>query len=89
LVQVASPEEISPQKVGDLELIDGETGARVPVTLTSRELASYRRGYAAFCGELKSFARRFGMSYVQAPTDMPFERMVFDVLQQGGIVGGR
>jgi hypothetical protein len=29
------------------------------------------------------------MSYVHAPTDVAFEKLIFDVLQQGGIVGGR
>ena len=89
LVQVAAPEEISPVKLGDLELIDVETGTKVPVTVTPRLLQGYRRTYEAFCEELKTFARRYQMSYVHAPTDVPFEKLIFDVLQQGGIVGGR
>jgi hypothetical protein len=89
LIQVAAPEEISPTKLGDLELIDSETGIKVPVTVTPRILESYRRTYTAFCEDLKGFARRFQMSYVHAPTDVAFEKLVFDVLQQGGIVGGR
>ena len=89
LVQIAAPEEISPARLGDLELIDVETGAKVPVTVTPRLLQSYRRTYEAFCEDLKGFARRFQMSYVHAPTDVPFEKLIFDVLQQGGIVGGR
>jgi len=89
LIQIAAPEEISPTKLGDLELVDSETGLKVPVTVTPRILETYRRTYLGFCEELKSFARRFQMSYVHAPTDVPFEKLVFDVLQQGGIVGGR
>lgn len=89
LVQIAAPEEMSPTKLGDLELIDSETGTKVPVTVTPRLLAAYRKGYAQFCEDLKSFARRYQMSWVHAPTDVPFEKLVFDVLQQGGIVGGR
>lgn len=89
LVQVAAPEEISPSRVGDLELVDVETGAKVPVTVTPRILQAYRRTYVAFCEDVRSFARRFQMSYVHAPTDVPFEKLIFDVLQQGGIVGGR
>ena len=89
LVQIAAPEEMSPTKLGDLELIDSETGAKVPVTVTPRLLAAYRKGYAQFCEDLKSFARRYQMSWAHAPTDVPFDKLVFDVLQQGGIVGGR
>ena len=89
LVQIAAPEEISPVRLGDLELIDSETGLKMPVTVTPRILESYRRTYTAFCEDLKGFARRFQMSYVHAPTDVPFEKLVFEVLQQGGIVGGR
>lgn len=89
LVQVAAPEEISPVRVGDLELIDVETGAKVPVTITPRILAAYRHTYQTFCEDVRTFARRFQMSYVHAPTDVPFEKLIFDVLQQGGIVGGR
>jgi uncharacterized protein (DUF58 family) len=89
LVQVAAPEEISPARLGDLELIDVETGTKVPVTVTPRLIQSYQRTYQAFCEELKTFARRYQMSYVHAPTDVLFEKLIFDVLQQGGIVGGR
>ena len=89
LVQLAAPEEIVPTRLGDLELIDTETGGKMPVTVTPRLLQSYQRTYAAFCDDLRTFARRFQMSYVHAPTDVPFEKLVFDVLQQGGIVGGR
>lgn len=89
LIQIAAPEEIAPTRLGDLELVDAETGARVPVSVTPRILEAYRKTYVEFCEELKGFARRFQMSYVHAPTDVPFEKLVFDVLQQGGIVGGR
>lgn len=89
LVQIAAPEEISPGRVGDLELIDMETGAKVPVTVTPRILQAYRRTYQGFCEDLRGFARRFQMSYVHAPTDVAFEKLIFEVLQQGGIVGGR
>ncbi len=89
LVQVAAPEEIHPARLGDLEIVDGESGAKVPVTLTPRLLEGYRRTYAAFCDELRVFAARYQMSYAHAPTDVPFERLVFDVLRQGGVLGGR
>ena len=89
LVQVASPEEISPERLGDLELIDSETGEKMPVTVTPRLLQSYKRTYEEFCDGLRGFARRYQMSYVHAPTDVAFEKLVFEVLQQGGVVGGR
>lgn len=89
LVQVASPEEISPERLGDLELIDSESGAKLPVTVTPRLLQAYKRTYEAFCEDLRGFARRYQMSYAHAPTDVPFEKLIFEVLQQGGLVGGR
>ena len=89
LIQVASPEEISPVRLGDLELVDMETGAKMPVTVTPRVLQQYKRAYQGFCEDLKTFARRWQMTYAHAPTDVPFEKLVFDVLQQGGVVGGR
>ena len=89
LVQVAAPEEVNPARLGDLELIDSETGAKVPVTVTPRLLSGYRRTYQEFCEGLRSFARRWQMSYAHAPADVPFEKLVFEVLRRGGVVGGR
>src|SRR5207249_471605 len=54
LVQVAAPEEISPQRLGDLELIDTESGEKVPVTVTPRLLAGYQRVYRDFCESLRT-----------------------------------
>ncbi len=89
LVQVAAPEEISPTRLGDLELIDSETGGKIPVTVTPRLLAQYRKNYESFCEDLKTFARRWQMSYAHAPTDVAFEKLIFDVLRQGGVLGGK
>jgi hypothetical protein len=72
--------------VGDLRIIDSETGEAKEMSVNPALLARYQAALDSFCGEIETFANRYGLDYLRASTAMPFEDLVLKYLRQGGIV---
>jgi len=73
LVQVVAPEEAAPELAGDWTLEDAETGATVDITMDPAAVEAYVLRFAGLCEELRSWARRYGATYVRVLTDEPLE----------------
>ena len=86
VLQVLAREEVNPELVGDLRLVDMEDGDMTDVTVSKPLLAAYRRTLEGFVGGLKNHAGRRGMNYLLASTDMAFETLILDYLRRRGVV---
>jgi len=86
LLHVLAREELNPQLVGDLKLVDMEDADATEITISSPLLRSYRRTVEGFCATLKNFAGRRGMNYLLASTGVSFEVLVLDYLRRRGLV---
>lgn len=87
VLQVLSPDELDPPLEGDLRLIDVETGQPVEITADFDLLNRYRENLRAWFEEIRRFCGRRDIAYVQVDTSVPFERLIFFMLQQRGVVG--
>ncbi|MFQ5596155.1 MAG: DUF58 domain-containing protein [Anaerolineae bacterium] len=87
ILHVLSPDEVDPPLEGDLRLIDVETGRPVEVTADFDLLNRYRDNLHHWFEEIRHFCNRRGISYVQVDTSVPFERLIFQFLQQRGVLG--
>lgn len=76
LVQTLCPQELAPELLGDVRLVDMETNVGVDVTANRAVLAAYGKRLSAFTGELENFAHQHGCSYVLASTGTDFEDLV-------------
>ena len=76
LIQTLAPQELTPELLGDVRLVDMETNAGVDVTANRTVLAAYAKRLAAFLQELQTFAHRHGANYVLANTATSFEDLV-------------
>jgi uncharacterized protein (DUF58 family) len=76
LAQVLSPQELQPELLGDVRLVDSETDAGVDVSANRATLQAYARRLAAFLSDLESFAHHHNCSYLLANTKTPFEELV-------------
>lgn len=76
LVHTLSPQEISPELLGDVRLVDAETGNGVDVTANRATMQAYARRLAVFLRDLQAFAHRAGCSYVMANTGTSFEDLL-------------
>jgi len=69
LVHLLAPEEMEPSLEGDLTLLDAETGAEVPVSMTPEVLRGYRARLAAWLASVRSACTSRGIGYVRARSD--------------------
>jgi len=86
VVQVLSHEEIDPEIVGDLKLVDVEDADEAEVTVSAPLLKRYKQNLAAFRGGLRDFCTRRGIAYLFASNQVPFDQLVLSHLRQRGLL---
>lgn len=86
-VRVLTPDEETPTALGDLRLVDSETGGGVDVTVTPRLLALYRDARTAYDRRLDEFCRSRQITLSTANTSEPFETLVLESLRRKGLLG--
>lgn len=87
VLQIVDAREARPELVGDLELVDCETGERREVTVSPRILAAVAAEHAALCRRLEAFSATHGMLYLRADTAVPFDELLLKVFRAGGFLG--
>lgn len=86
VVQVTAPGERSPETLGDVDLVDAETGARREVTITERARDLYRRTFERFLGEVEQYCRHHEIPLAQVATDAEFEPLVIQFFRRRGLL---
>ena len=82
-LQVLDPAELAPADIGDLRLLETETGDALEVTAGENLLRRYRDEIAAFNDDLESFCHQRTIAHARVTTDVPFEDFVLRVLRDG------
>lgn len=85
-IQTLDPAELTCPWKGDVELECMESGERRKVTLTSAEVTRYENLLKDWNAGLKQECARRGVGFVQALTNVPFDRVVEVILRKGGLV---
>ncbi|MES2463181.1 MAG: DUF58 domain-containing protein [Armatimonadota bacterium] len=86
LLHILDPQEVEPTFLGDLRLVDAETGESREVSVTPQVLGRYRSALESFCGQLSDTANRHGMDYVRTTTDTAFEDLLLKTLRGTGLL---
>jgi uncharacterized protein (DUF58 family) len=86
VIQILSQEEIEPEIVGDLKLIDVEDEDEAEITVSGPLLKRYKQNLAAFRGTLTEFCTRRGITCLFTSNQVPFDRLVLTYLRQRGLV---
>jgi uncharacterized protein (DUF58 family) len=88
LLQILDPEEVTPNLMGDLRLVDAETGEAREISVTPALLAKYKEALSGFCSRLSEMSHKHGMDYLQTTTDAPFEDLLLKTLRGAGLLRG-
>jgi len=88
LLQILSPDELSPSLRGDLALVDRETGARREVTLTAATVRAYQERLAAYTAAITAYCHGHGIAFLQLSSALSLDDVVLRVLRKNGVVSG-
>ncbi len=86
VIHVLSEEELSPTLAGEFEFIDSETGAKAHVTVDAETLEAYSANLARMLDDAERFCLSREIDYVRCATTVPFEELVLQYLEQGGVI---
>jgi uncharacterized protein (DUF58 family) len=86
VVQILSQEEIEPEIVGDLKLVDIEDDDVAEISVSAPLLKRYKQNLAAYRAALHEFCTRRGITYLFTSNQVPFDRLVLTYLRQRGLV---
>ncbi len=85
-IQILSQEEIEPEILGDLKLVDIEDDDIAEITVNGPLLKRYKQNLAAYRAGLHDFCSRRGVSCLFTSNQVPFDRLVLTYLRQRGLV---
>src|SRR4051794_23916392 len=85
-IQILSQEEIEPEIVGDLKLVDIEDEDVAEITVSAPLLKRYKQNLAAYRGAMHEFCTRRGVAYLFTSNQVPFDKLVMSYLRQRGLV---
>lgn len=86
VLQVLSPQEVKPDIVGDLTLVDCEDGALQEVSITSGLLRRYQANLQALCGGLRDYCKTRGLAYFFVQSKAPLAPLILTSLRQRGVL---
>jgi uncharacterized protein (DUF58 family) len=86
VVHVASERDRDPGLFGEVRFVDVETGELREVEVTPRLAAAYVEAWQAHAAELEHFCGRYGIGYVRADAERPFEEIILKAFRQGRFV---
>jgi uncharacterized protein (DUF58 family) len=88
-LQILSPEEIDPARhglAGDLRLTDLEDGDVADVTISAALLRKYKQNLDGWCGRLREFCVRRGMTHLTIDTATDLDVLLLDYLRRRGLL---
>jgi uncharacterized protein (DUF58 family) len=85
-IQVLDRNELEPNLVGDLKLVDAEDNSMREISVSNALLKTYKANLDKYCGDLRAFCLRYGMNYQLVGNDTPIDTVITRLLRGGGLV---
>ncbi|MGE0871500.1 MAG: DUF58 domain-containing protein [Kofleriaceae bacterium] len=86
VLQVYDRREAEPKLMGDLALVDCETGDTREVTISRSLLEAYQREHESYCKELEAYCTKYAMPFFRTHTSIPFDELVLKIFRSGGFL---
>jgi uncharacterized protein (DUF58 family) len=86
VIHILSQEEVEPDLVGDLRLVDCEDDEAAEITISAPLLKRYKDNLNAFVGGLKEWCTQRGITYIFTNNQYPFDKLVLNYLRERGLV---
>src|SRR6516165_1093190 len=86
VIHVLSQQEVEPDLVGDLRLVDAEDDEPAEVTISAPLLKRYKDNLNAFVGGLKDWCTKRGIVYILTTNQNPFDKLILNYLRERGLL---
>jgi uncharacterized protein (DUF58 family) len=86
VVQIYDPREAEPNFLGDVELVDAETGSAQLVTVSESSLRRYRALFKDFLDRVQRYCRNHSVGCTRAMTTIPFDELILKMMRAAGAV---
>src|SRR3954453_21999362 len=86
VIHLLSREEVEPELVGDLRLVDVEDDDVTEITMSAPLLKRYKDNLNAFVAELKEWCTKRGIMYIFTTNQYPFDKLIMNYLRERGLV---
>ena len=86
VIHVLSQEEVEPELVGDLRLVDAEDDEETEISVSAPLLARYKANLNAFVGGMKEWCTSRGITYIFTTNHNPFDKLILNYLRERGLV---
>jgi len=86
VVHVLSQEEVEPELVGDLKLVDAEDDDVAEITISAPLLKRYKDNLNGFVGGFKEWCTKRGITYIFTTNQNPFDKLILNYLRERGLV---
>ncbi len=83
VIHITSVRDRSPGSFGEARFVDVETGEVRDVDVTPRLVRAYTKAWEAHAAHLEHFCGRYGLGYVRADAERPFEDIILTAFRQG------
>ena len=84
VIHVLCREEVEPELVGDLRLVDAEDDDIAEITVSAPLLRRYKDNLNAFVGGLKEWCTKRGITYIFTTNQNPFDKLILNYLRERG-----
>ncbi len=86
VIQLLSPDEISPSMVGDLRFLDSETGEAQEVSLDPAMRDLYHKRVNEWRDEIRRELQKRGAHFLSVSTEQPWEKVILQDLRRLGVL---
>jgi hypothetical protein len=86
VIHLLSQEEVEPELVGDLRLVDVEDEEVAEITMSAPLLKRYKDNLDTFVGGLKEWCTKRGIMYIFTTNKYPFDKLILNYLRERGLV---
>ena len=87
VIQLHTQEEAQPTYLGDIELVEMETGEMRKLTVTERKLRQYQQLFREFLEQIDTYCRNYSLSCTRTTIDIPFDELILRMMRAAGGVG--
>ena len=87
VLQLHDPQEADPAQLGDVELMDVETESVRKVTVTEKNLRTYKELFERHQLSVRQYCRRYALGCTQSSSTVSFDELILRMMREAGLEG--